>query len=45
MAQSYRDLVAWNKVMELVTQIYRVTIVFAKSSFFLSPLPPTGGEG
>ena len=34
MVQSYRDLVAWNKAMELVTEIYRVTHNFPKDELF-----------
>jgi len=34
MVQSYRDLVAWNKAMELVTEIYRVTHRFPKEELF-----------
>ena len=34
MAQSYRDLIAWNKAMELVTEIYRVTHNFPKEELF-----------
>ena len=34
MVQSYRDLVAWNKAMELVTEIYRVTKNFSKEELF-----------
>ena len=34
MVQSYRDLVAWNKAMELVTEIYRVTKEFPKEELF-----------
>jgi four helix bundle protein len=34
MVQSYRDLVAWNKAMELVTEIYRVTRNFPKEELF-----------
>ena len=34
MVQSYRDLVAWNKAMELVTEIYRVTHNFPKEELF-----------
>ncbi len=34
MVQSYRDLVAWNKAMELVTEIYRVTHKFPKEELF-----------
>ena len=33
MVQSYRDLVAWNKAMELVTEIYRVTHTFPRKNF------------
>jgi four helix bundle protein len=31
---SYRDLVAWNKAMELVTETYRVTKEFPKEELF-----------
>jgi four helix bundle protein len=34
MVQSYRDLVAWQKAMELVTKIYRVTKKFPKEEIF-----------
>ena len=34
MVMSYRDLVAWNKAMELVTEIYRVTRKFPKEEIF-----------
>jgi four helix bundle protein len=34
MVQSYRDLVAWNKAMELVTEIYRMTHSFPKEEVF-----------
>jgi len=34
MVQSYRDLVAWHKAMELVTEIYRVTKQFPKEELF-----------
>jgi four helix bundle protein len=34
MVQSYRELVAWNKAMELVTEIYRVTHTFPKDELF-----------
>ena len=34
MVMSYRDLVAWNKAMELVTEIYRVTHNFPKEELF-----------
>jgi four helix bundle protein len=34
MVQKYRDLVAWNKAMELVTEIYRVTHNFPKEELF-----------
>ena len=34
MVQSYRDLVAWDKAMELVTEIYRVTKQFPKEELF-----------
>jgi len=32
--QSYRDLVVWNKAMELVTEIYRVSQSFPKEELF-----------
>lgn len=32
--QSYRDLVVWNKAMELVTEIYRVSQNFPKDELF-----------
>lgn len=32
--KSYRDLVAWQKAMELVTEIYRVTQRFPKEEMF-----------
>jgi four helix bundle protein len=31
---SYRDLVVWNKAMELITEIYRVTHNFPKEELF-----------
>jgi four helix bundle protein len=34
MIQSYRDLVAWKKAMDLVTMIYRVTNKFPKEELF-----------
>jgi four helix bundle protein len=34
MVISYRDLVVWNKAMELVTEIYRVTENFPKKEMF-----------
>jgi four helix bundle protein len=34
MVQSYRDLVIWNKAMELVTEIYRMTQGFPKEELF-----------
>jgi four helix bundle protein len=34
MVQSYRDLIAWQKAMELVTEIYRVTKKFFKEEIF-----------
>jgi four helix bundle protein len=34
MTQSYRDLIAWNKAMELVTQVYRMTQNFPKEELF-----------
>ncbi len=30
MGESYRDLIAWRKGMDLVTEIYRVTDPFPK---------------
>jgi four helix bundle protein len=32
--QSYRDLVVWNKAMQLVTEIYRVSQNFPKDELF-----------
>jgi len=34
MVQSYKELVAWNKAMELVTEIYRITQDFPKEELF-----------
>lgn len=34
MVMSYKDLVAWNKAMELVIEIYRVTKNFPKEEIF-----------
>ena len=34
MVMSYRDLVAWNKAMEMVTEIYRVTRKFPNEEIF-----------
>jgi four helix bundle protein len=34
MVQSYRDLVAWNKAMELVTEVYRATQKLPKEELF-----------
>jgi len=34
MVMPYRDLVVWNKAMELVTEIYRVTHNFPKEELF-----------
>jgi len=34
MVQSYRDLVAWQKAMDLVTEIYRATKEFPKEEIF-----------
>ncbi len=34
MTRSYRDLVAWNKAVELVTDIYRLTKRFPKDEIF-----------
>ena len=34
MTQSYRDLIVWQKAMDLVTDIYRVTQNFPKGEIF-----------
>ena len=34
MGQSYRDLVAWNKAMDLVMEIYRLTHNFPREEIF-----------
>ena len=34
MIQSYRDLVVWQKAMELVTETYRITKKFPKDEIF-----------
>ena len=34
MGQSYRDLVAWNKAMELVMEVYMLTQGFPKEEIF-----------
>lgn len=34
MIQSYRDLVAWQKAMDLVTEIYRISQKFPKEEIF-----------
>ena len=34
MGQSYRDLVAWNKAMELVMEVYRLTQDFPREEIF-----------
>ncbi len=34
MVQSHKELVAWNKAMDLVTEIYRTTQVFPKEELF-----------
>ena len=34
MVQSYRDLVAWKKAVDLVTEIYRLTRGFPKEEMF-----------
>ena len=34
MGKSYRDLVVWNKAMELVTNIYRLTQTFPREEIF-----------
>ena len=32
--RSYRDLVAWQKAMELVTEVYRITKKFPQEELF-----------
>ena len=34
MAQSYRDLLAWKKAMQLVTEVYRQTETFPKEELY-----------
>jgi four helix bundle protein len=34
MGQSYRDLVVWNKALDLVMEIYRLTQTFPKEEIF-----------
>jgi four helix bundle protein len=34
MGQSYRDLIAWQKAMDLVTEVYRVTKEFPKEELY-----------
>ena len=34
MVQTYRDLIVWNKAMDLVTQIYQMTLGFPKDELF-----------
>jgi four helix bundle protein len=34
MVQSFRDLVAWNKAMELVTEVYRMTHDLLKEELY-----------
>ena len=34
MGESYRDLIAWRKAMELVTEVYRVTRVFPRDELY-----------
>lgn len=34
MAQSYKDLVAWQKAMQLVTEIYRITEGFPREEVY-----------
>ncbi len=34
MVRTFRDLVVWNKAMELVTEIYRLTKPFPKDELF-----------
>jgi len=32
--QSYRDLIAWQKAMELVTEVYRLSQIFPKEEIY-----------
>jgi four helix bundle protein len=34
MGESYRDLIAWRKAMDLVTDVYRVTQVFPRDELY-----------
>jgi len=34
MGESYRDLIAWRKAMELVTDVYRVTQLFPRNELY-----------
>jgi len=34
MGKSYRDLVAWQKAMDLVTEVYRITTSFPKEEMY-----------
>jgi four helix bundle protein len=34
MAQSYQDLIAWQKAMQLVTEVYRATGAFPKEEIY-----------
>ena len=34
MGESFRDLIAWRKAMDLVTQIYRVTKAFPRDELY-----------
>ena len=34
MGDSYKDLIAWRKAMDLVTEIYRVTGTFPKEELY-----------
>ena len=34
MGESYRDLIAWRKAMDLVTEIYRVTRTFPRDELY-----------
>jgi len=34
MGESYRDLIAWRKAMDLVTEIYRVTRAFPRDELY-----------
>jgi four helix bundle protein len=34
MGESYRDLIAWRKAMDLVTDIYRVTQSFPRDELY-----------